>query len=113
MRSAVLILVLASAGLAQRNEKLHELFNQYNEDFLRENPMIATSRGRNDYNDRWKDWSPAGLERRTSQMQRYLDQLQPFLNENLSNERSEVQDILKPEQKFYSILPYRVSIRFQ
>ena len=34
------------------NQKLHALFDEYHEAYLRQNPEEATSLGRNEYNDR-------------------------------------------------------------
>src|SRR5438094_7056715 len=84
MRFPAILLALAAVSFAQSNEKLQELFKQFSEDRFREAPEIATMRGRGEYNDRWTDWSRAGVERRSRMRQGYLDRLRPFLTANLS-----------------------------
>ena len=64
MRSTLLTLLLLAPALAPaQTERLHALFSEAFEAQLREAPETATSIGRNEYNDRWSDWSPAGIER--------------------------------------------------
>ena len=64
MRSTLLSLLLLAPVLAPaQTEKLHSLFSEAFEAQLRESPEIATTIGRNEYNDRWSDWSPAATER--------------------------------------------------
>ena len=41
---------------------LRDLFERYYEAYLRENPEAATSLGRTEYNDRWRDWSLPALD---------------------------------------------------
>jgi uncharacterized protein (DUF885 family) len=65
MRSTLLslLLLLAPALAPAQTEKLHALFSQAFEAQLREAPETATYIGRNEFNDRWSDWSPAAIER--------------------------------------------------
>src|SRR5688572_23226802 len=70
----------------QRNEPLHQLFKEYYEDRLREAPELATMRGRTEYNDRWTDWSRAGVERRAKKRQEFLDRIGPYFNAQLSEQ---------------------------
>ena len=64
MKSALLSLVLLAPALASgQTEALHKIFSDAFEAQLRESPETATSVGRNEYNDRWSDWSPAAIER--------------------------------------------------
>ncbi len=64
MRSTLLSLMLLAPTLAfGQTEKLHALFSQAFEAQLREAPESATYVGRNEFNDRWSDWSPAAIER--------------------------------------------------
>ena len=85
MRFVVLAIVFCLPSLAQlRNDDLHELFEDYYEGFLRENPEVATSVGRNDYNDRWRDWSPPARERWTKRIGQYIEQLDSFKPEELN-----------------------------
>ena len=86
MRPVLLLFALITVASSQSDEKLKELFKQYTEDRYRELPEIATLRGRNEYNDRWTDWSRAGIDRRAGKRQEYLRQLRPFLNASLSDQ---------------------------
>ncbi|MBI1896957.1 MAG: DUF885 domain-containing protein [Acidobacteria bacterium] len=73
----VLTLVTAIAvAQAPDAESLHKLFAQYYEDLLRESPETATAIGRNEYNDRWTDWSEAGRRRSRQMAQQYLSRLE-------------------------------------
>jgi len=70
MLPAVLLPVLL---LAQDGDSAaRKLFSQFVEDYLRLNPEAATMFGRNDYNDRWTDWSAAGIAERARLMENYL-----------------------------------------
>ena len=87
MRFVVLALVFCLPSLAQpRNDDLHELFKDYYEAFLRENPEVATSVGRNDYNDRWRDWSRPARERWTERIGQYREQLDSFKPDELNRQ---------------------------
>ena len=62
----VLPLWLPLIAMAQTApEKLHQIFEEYFEDKLRNYPESATSLGRNEYNDRWTDWSREAREKPT------------------------------------------------
>lgn len=54
---------------------LYELFNSYWEWRLANEPELATSIGRPEYNDRWRDWSRAARDRARTQRQEFLQQL--------------------------------------
>ena len=58
-----LLLVMPWLGWPQ-SDGLHELFSDYYEFQLREDPAQATFVGRSDYNDRWDDPSPEHLRQR-------------------------------------------------
>ena len=75
---AILLLVCLPACGQPRNEELHRLFDRYFEDYLRENPEAATSLGRTDHNDRWRDWSRAARETWAGRVDRYLRDLGAF-----------------------------------
>jgi len=62
MRLTLLLLLLAPVLAPAQTEKLHALFSDAFEAQLREAPEMATAIGRNEYNDRWSDWSPAAIE---------------------------------------------------
>jgi uncharacterized protein (DUF885 family) len=54
---------------------LYELFTSYWEWRLANEPELATSVGRPEYNDRWRDWSKAARERARARRQEFLQQL--------------------------------------
>jgi uncharacterized protein (DUF885 family) len=54
---------------------LHELFSAYWEWRLANEPELATSVGRPEYNDRWRDWSKAARDRARAARQEFLQQL--------------------------------------
>ena len=54
---------------------LYELFSSYWEWRLAYEPELATSVGRPEYNDRWRDWSKAARERARVRRQEFLQQL--------------------------------------
>jgi len=69
MRSTLLSLLLLAPALAPaQTERIHTLFSDAFEAQLREAPEMATSIGRNEYNDRWSDWSPAAIERHRARL---------------------------------------------
>ncbi len=79
MRRVAVVLVLCLPMLAQtRDDELHELFENYYEDYLRENPEAATSVGRPEYNDRWRDWSRPARQRWTERVKLYRSRLDGF-----------------------------------
>lgn len=85
MRRAAFILALCLPLLAQtRNDELHELFEDYYEEYLRENPEVATSVGRGEHNDRWRDWSRPARQRWTERLEHYRSQLDSFNPEDLN-----------------------------
>ena len=85
MRRAAFILALCLPLLAQtRNDELHELFEDYYEEYLRENPEVATSVGRGEHNDRWRDWSRPARQRWTERVEHYRSQLDSFNPEDLN-----------------------------
>lgn len=68
------------------DKDLHALFDEYHEAFLRENPEEATSLGRNEYNDRWRDWSPAARGRWLDAMRGFLQRLAAFRPDALNEQ---------------------------
>ena len=54
---------------------LYELFSAYWEWRLANEPELATSVGRTEYNDRWRDWSKAARDRARAARQEFLQQL--------------------------------------
>ena len=68
------------------DKELHALFDEYHEAFLRENPEEATSLGRSEYNDRWRDWSPAARGRWLDAMRGFLQRLDAFRPDALNEQ---------------------------
>jgi uncharacterized protein (DUF885 family) len=69
------LLLLAPALAPAQTEKLHNLFSDAFEAELREAPEMATAVGRNEYNDRWSDWSPAAIERHRARLTALIAEL--------------------------------------
>jgi len=77
MACAAALLLAPLAGRAQSgSEALQKFFAQAFEERLREEPELATSIGRNDYDDRWNDWSKAGRDERRAHLEQRLKQLE-------------------------------------
>ena len=77
-RPAVLLLalslsLLAPAARATESDRLHRLFDRAWEDKLRETPEFDTYIGFPGHNDRWSDYSPAGIERRHALFREQLE----------------------------------------
>ena len=68
------------------DKELHALFDEYHEAFLRENPEEATSLGRSEHNDRWRDWSPAARGRWLDAMRGFLQRLDAFRPDALNEQ---------------------------
>ncbi len=69
MKSTLLTLALLAPVLAPaQTATLHKLFADAFEAHLRESPEFATAIGRNEYNDRWSDWSQAAIERHRARL---------------------------------------------
>jgi uncharacterized protein (DUF885 family) len=71
-------LILATGigiGVGSQTDELHKLFADYYEFKSREDPRMATSVGRADYNDRWDDPSPEHLRVRRADLQKLADRL--------------------------------------
>ncbi len=81
----LVLLCLFSCG-QQPNEGLHRLFDDYFEDYLRENPEAATSLGRTEHNARWRDWSRAARDSWTQRVGRYLENLGRFESRDLNDQ---------------------------
>ncbi|HEY2294054.1 MAG TPA: DUF885 domain-containing protein [Thermoanaerobaculia bacterium] len=65
-----------SPAPAGESERLHRLFDRAWEDKLRLTPEFATYIGFPGHNDRWSDFSPAGIERRHALAREQLKELQ-------------------------------------
>ena len=69
-----------------RNESLHELFGQFYEDYLRQNPERATSVGRTEHDTRWRDWSSEARRDWTDRVEGYLADLAEFDPRSLNDQ---------------------------
>jgi uncharacterized protein (DUF885 family) len=68
-------MVLAAQGerfVGPSSQTLHQLFGDYWEWRLAQQPELATRFGRVDHNDRWRNWSKAGRDRLRRDRQEYL-----------------------------------------
>jgi len=65
-----------AAAPASESERLHRFFERAWEDKLRLTPEFATYIGFPGHNDRWSDFSPAGIERRHAAAREQLKELQ-------------------------------------
>ena len=77
-RIAIVILLCLPACAQPGDDGLHRLFDEYFEDYLRENPEVATSLGRTEHNARWRDWSGSALGSWEGRVRSYLARLGEF-----------------------------------
>jgi uncharacterized protein (DUF885 family) len=76
MKRTLALLFLPALLSAQTNgSPAQKLFSDFLQDFLLLYPEAGTALGRNEYNDRWADWSAAGLRRRSDLAETYLGRL--------------------------------------
>ncbi len=74
------------AAPASESERLRRLFDRAWEDKLRQTPEFATYIGFPGHNDRWSDYSPAGIERRHALPREQLKDLQAIDRSRLTPE---------------------------
>lgn len=87
MRWIALALLPALAACGRPDpERLHLLFDRFYEDYLQVNPEDATSLGRTEGNDRWRDWSREAREAWASRLEGYLAELGEFESSDLGSE---------------------------
>lgn len=77
-RIAIVILLCLPACGQPGDDGLHRLFDEYFEDYLQENPEVATSLGRTEHNARWRDWSGSALRSWEGRVRSYLARLAEF-----------------------------------
>ena len=77
-RIAIVILLCLPACGQPGDDGLHRLFDEYFEDYLQENPEVATSLGRTEHNARWRDWSGSALRSWEGRVRSYLARLGEF-----------------------------------
>jgi uncharacterized protein (DUF885 family) len=83
---SVLLLIPTLVRAQTPAENLHTFFRETFEEQLREQPELATSIGRHEYDDRWNDWSKQGREARRARSEKRLAELNAFSVEGLSDE---------------------------
>ena len=75
MKRLLVLLLIALPLLADEVAKLHALFDREWEVRLRERPLLATSVGRHEYNDRLPATTPADLKRQADLVRGFLAEL--------------------------------------
>ena len=87
-RTFLCLLLLIPAAVRAQNpaDKLHTFFKDTFEEELRDQPELATSIGRHDFDDRWDDWSKAGRDQRVAHLRSRLGELGAFSLDGLSQE---------------------------
>ena len=73
-----LAVVLPAFSQTGQNADLQKLFREYYEMGLRLSPESATYAGRNEYNDKWSDWSLKGMAAEISGRRDIQKRLQAF-----------------------------------
>ncbi len=63
-----------------------KLFSDFLEAYLRQNPELDAYLGRTDYDDRWTDWSAAGIAARADLDRQYLARLKKLSTRRLSSD---------------------------
>ncbi len=86
MKLAFLLLFwLPLIAMAQTDsDNLHQIFTEYFEEQLRSYPESATTLGRNEYNDRWTDWSRDARDARRDKLREYERRLLAIAPDSLS-----------------------------
>jgi uncharacterized protein (DUF885 family) len=99
---ALALLSITGAGQTPRHSNsvadsrsIHHLFSSYWDDYLRENPEVATALGDKRYNDRWRDLSPAAVELSLRRDRRYERRLLAIDSARLSEEDKLSVELLK------------------
>src|SRR5688572_5646177 len=78
------VVVLSVFAQTAPNPELHKLFREFYEGNLREFPEFATSAGRNEYNDKWADYSPKSMAAAVSRRRDVQKRLEGFRGANLN-----------------------------
>jgi uncharacterized protein (DUF885 family) len=85
----------ATPPASGESERLHRLFDRFWEDKLRGNPEFATYTGFPGHNDRWSDFSPAGIERRQALAREQLKAAQAIDRSRLAAEEQVDLDLFR------------------
>ncbi len=81
---AAALVQLACVSGPNVGDRLHELIDREWEARLVNNPLLATSVGRHEFNDRLPDVSPPNQQRRATQVREFLDELEAIDRARLS-----------------------------
>ncbi len=84
VRVVGLLLLCVPAMGQPSNAGLHELFDRFYEDYLQQNPELATSVGRTEHDTRWRDWSSEARQSWADRVERYLADLREFDPQSLN-----------------------------
>jgi uncharacterized protein (DUF885 family) len=91
----VLLLLVSLPAAADETAKLHALFDREWEYRLKEDPILATSVGRHEYDDRLPSMAPADLERRAAADKAFLGELAAIGRAHLPSEEQVSYDMFK------------------
>jgi uncharacterized protein (DUF885 family) len=83
MRLLLLKLICLPLFAQTAVDQLNVLYKEYFEYTMREFPERATLAGRAEYNNRWTDYSPAGVERRRAAYRGFLDRARRHVTASL------------------------------
>jgi uncharacterized protein (DUF885 family) len=95
--SLCLLALPAGAAAADDAARLHQIFDRAWEFNLKEDPLFATSVGRNEYNDRLPSEDFADLERRNNQAKAFLAELKAIDRAGLSPDDQVNYDIFRSQ----------------
>jgi uncharacterized protein (DUF885 family) len=95
MKRMLITLFVPALLSAQAGSPAGKLFSDFFEDFLRQSPEDATVFGRADYNDRWSNWSAAGMAQRTELAKKYLSRLKQIPADTLGEREQVSAEILR------------------
>ncbi|NIR48948.1 DUF885 domain-containing protein, partial [candidate division KSB1 bacterium] len=95
----LILLILLTPILGQEKQdtaqQLHQIFDDYWQFLLKENPLMATARGDLRYNDRLSDESVAAYERRNQARLNFLTRIEEIARDPLSEEDQLNYDLFK------------------
>jgi uncharacterized protein (DUF885 family) len=92
---SVSLILSGCGGPAARKQPIDAFFKETFELILRNDPEFATSVGRHEYDNRWTDWSKAGLDTRRQFFAQRLSQLNSFPASSLSAENRLTQRLVE------------------
>ncbi len=77
LRISLLVLFPTLTAMAQ-TVPIDQFFADYWEEALRDDPEMATSVDRHEYDDQWANWSPEGLAVRREHIEKRLEELNRY-----------------------------------